>query len=343
MTRLHETPEDLVALARRVTLSQDEQQALQEQLAKSETLRAALSVGRDFDRIAGMQAGDEARVARFVTGALRSRTRLRSRFWPKSRLSPWMLAAAVLGFSGVAFGLRGLWIPVVSRHYSGKAASGTPPEKPRSEGRRLAATPREAPPAETSAVITPDSTLPVASVAPGPHPVVPVATASESPVAIPRSDAPASPEPSVSAGALVAGASTAIVIPEPSEPTAALLFASANLSRNRGRFDLAMVQFRELQRRFGGSPEAVMSLVSLGKLLLARHDASAAFDQFSTYLRVGGPLMEEAMVGRAQALSLLGRTSEEARAWQIFLTQFPRSVYAGQARQRLVALGGQSR
>jgi outer membrane protein assembly factor BamD (BamD/ComL family) len=95
----------------------------------------------------------------------------------------------------------------------------------------------------------------------------------------------------------------------------------------------------ELERRFPGSPEARVALVSLGKLQMLSGAPAAALERFSSYLQSGGPLEEEALVGRAQALAKLGRSSEERATWQALLVRFPGSVYAAQARERLSALG----
>jgi hypothetical protein len=98
----------------------------------------------------------------------------------------------------------------------------------------------------------------------------------------------------------------------------------------------------KLQADFPGSPQAHVSLVSLGKLLMQRAMPEAALQRFSTYLVTSGPLEEEALFGRAQALAALGRAADESRTWERLLTRYPQSVYAGAARKRLVALGGTS-
>jgi len=75
MNRADDFPENLAIRARRGDLSHKELAELQRWLQESATLRVTYQIGRDFDRLAAVQAGDEACVARFVAGALKSRHR----------------------------------------------------------------------------------------------------------------------------------------------------------------------------------------------------------------------------------------------------------------------------
>jgi outer membrane protein assembly factor BamD (BamD/ComL family) len=134
--------------------------------------------------------------------------------------------------------------------------------------------------------------------------------------------------------------SAAFATEEPVEPTAASLLQGANAARSRGQIEQAVSLLRALQQRFPGSPEATLSHVSLGKLLMLRGFAEAALQQFSTYLTIGGPLEEEALVGRAQALGAMGRPREERGTWESLVTRFPNSIYAARARDRLRVLTG---
>jgi outer membrane protein assembly factor BamD (BamD/ComL family) len=127
-------------------------------------------------------------------------------------------------------------------------------------------------------------------------------------------------------------------VDQPAESNAAALLRQANRARSAGEIDRAVTLIKELQTKFGNSPEAHVSLVSLGKLLMLNGSREAALQQFTSYLERSGPLEEEALVGRAQALRGLGRSSEERSTWQRLLTRFPGSVYAAAARERLVAL-----
>jgi hypothetical protein len=78
-------------------------------------------------------------------------------------------------------------------------------------------------------------------------------------------------------------------------------------------------------------------LVLSGRLLLSQGRASQALWQFEGYLRGGstGGLGEEALWGKAQALSTLGRNAEERQVWRTLLERYPESVYAPTARRHL--------
>jgi TolA-binding protein len=77
--------------------------------------------------------------------------------------------------------------------------------------------------------------------------------------------------------------------------------------------------------------------VLCGRLLLARGDAAGAASEFAGYFAESpnGTLAEEALHGKAQALSSLGRASEENETWRLFLERFPKSIHAKTARERL--------
>ncbi|MBI5534157.1 MAG: tetratricopeptide repeat protein [Deltaproteobacteria bacterium] len=119
--------------------------------------------------------------------------------------------------------------------------------------------------------------------------------------------------------------------------TAQDLFARANEARRQNRDAAAVSLYRELQRRFPDSREAVASRAVLGQLLLDKSDPNAALGQFDRYLAEGknGSVNEEALAGRAMSLQRLGRTAEERAAWQELLQRFPHSLHASRARERL--------
>jgi TolA-binding protein len=128
---------------------------------------------------------------------------------------------------------------------------------------------------------------------------------------------------------------------EASEPnvTAEGLFREAAAARRADDVDLARALYGELQRRFADSEEARLSHVSLGKLLLQSGRSAEAERQFAAYLALGRrELAEEALIGRAQSLQSLGRSSDERSVWRELLGAYPSTVYAMEARRRLAAL-----
>jgi hypothetical protein len=74
-------------------------------------------------------------------------------------------------------------------------------------------------------------------------------------------------------------------------------------------------------------------------MLLDDGDAPGALRSFDDYLRRGGPLGEDVMLGRALALQRLGRADDESAAWSALLASYPASVHATRARRRLLDLG----
>jgi TolA-binding protein len=125
------------------------------------------------------------------------------------------------------------------------------------------------------------------------------------------------------------------------EPTAAELFAQANEARRRGDAAGAVQRYGALQRRFPRSPEASLSHVALGRLVLDRlGDPLRALAEFDAYLAENrkGELVEEALVGRALSLQRLGRTADERDAWRALVVAFPNSLSASLAKARLAVL-----
>jgi hypothetical protein len=116
------------------------------------------------------------------------------------------------------------------------------------------------------------------------------------------------------------------------------LFAAANEARRERTTREAVRLYRELERQHPSSAEAKVARVALGRLLLDRAgDPRGALRQFEAYLadREQKSLREEAMVGRALALSRLGRGFAERAAWQALLREYPASANAERARARV--------
>lgn len=119
-------------------------------------------------------------------------------------------------------------------------------------------------------------------------------------------------------------------------PDAATLFHAASVARGAGDVTRAQRLYQQLIAQHPDSEEAHVAHVALGKLLLSSRRASAAEREFRQYLDAGGgPLSEEALFSRAQALQRLDRVVEERAAWTKLLSTYPQSVYAAHARERL--------
>ncbi|WP_437534054.1 tetratricopeptide repeat protein [Sorangium sp. So ce726] len=152
--------------------------------------------------------------------------------------------------------------------------------------------------------------------------------------------APAAPKPREAARGPSAAASSPSA--SPSASTAEQLFREANDARRAGSSRRAIELYRALQKGFASSPEATLSLVSLGGLLLQTGSPAVALAQFDRYLGVAGsrPLAVEALYGRGRALRALGRAGDEAQTWRRLLREHPGSPYVEHARRRLAELGG---
>jgi TolA-binding protein len=122
--------------------------------------------------------------------------------------------------------------------------------------------------------------------------------------------------------------------------TAEAIFGAANRARRYGNVDRALSLYRSLQERFPDSEEARLSRATLAALQLDRGEAGAALDGFDRYIAQGGSALSvEALVGRAEALQQLGRTSAELAAWREVARRFPGTVHARRAAARIAVLG----
>lgn len=121
--------------------------------------------------------------------------------------------------------------------------------------------------------------------------------------------------------------------------SASELFASAASARRRGKAQEAMLLYDALQSRFPASAEANAADMALGMLRLQRGSARSALDHFTRYLSRNprAELACDALWGKAQALSNLGRSAEARRSYASLLERCPDSTYAAAARSKLEA------
>jgi outer membrane protein assembly factor BamD (BamD/ComL family) len=115
------------------------------------------------------------------------------------------------------------------------------------------------------------------------------------------------------------------------------LFAAANAARGDGDLRTATVRYELLEHRYPASPEATVSQVSAGDLLARLGEPAAALEHFDHYLaaKARGPLVSEALFGRARCLRDLGRGRDELETWRELIRRFPGSIYEGTARRRV--------
>jgi len=338
--------------ARRGGLTAAESSELAAHLALCPDCRLAWRMWAEFQGTAGARPGDERlvdRAARAALGAMRPPA-------PRWRVAI-PAAAAIVVAAGVASGAIAL-----HARYAAPPAPAAPPQRKPRQGH--GAPPRvapEPPPAAASAAVpeatpafvpqprpetaaVPGTTAPRGDAAraalraapPAPVPPRPVA------LAVPPSLQPLQPSWPRAALRAVPPAPVppprrvALAVPPPLEPSlpraarAQRLFAQAVRARNEGRTDAAIASFRELERELTDTDEAMVSLVSVGELLLSRGSVAEALDAFDAYANRAprGVLAPEALAGRVRALARLGRRQESAQAAAELARRFPDSPYA---------------
>ncbi len=153
----------------------------------------------------------------------------------------------------------------------------------------------------------------------------------------PRTDAPAPPEETAASRHTTRRHARHAREDAPEVQSASVLFTNANAERRDGHAAEAIALYGELERLYPASEEALVSRVSLGRLLLARGMLQEALARLNEYLAAApeGTLAPEALFGKARALEGLDRKSEERQAWERLLVRFPDSVYAAQAHHRI--------
>lgn len=311
-------PEDVLVLARRSGLSSREIEQLKRDPLVPYTLRVADEVGRAFDQIAEVQEGDEQRIAGCVDRVIDriSPSVVRAqRAWRLGLIAAIALgSASAMGYWGVQRGSQGS-----EPTGSGVPATGAP-RRPSTSGASGLAAPHQSAASSSAGQTMSASDEPGAG-----HTLTPTANPGR-----------ASNVSRSHVGSMQESSPSPAPPPFPTEePTAAALFSAANAARRAGHQDRAIALYFELQRAHPRSAEASLSHVSLGRLLFGRRELGGALAQFSTYLGGGGPLEEEALLGKAQTLAALGRQEDARAAWRTLLKRYPHSVYATEAREHL--------
>ena len=300
-------PEDLSVRARRGGLRADEHAAFESALDASATLRTAHLVGRDFDEIRRICPGDDELIQRAQASVLAPRATKGA--WRRLLAMP---AVAVL-FGASAAAATSAWLAQRSNATRTALATAAASAQLVVKSSNAARLQRVPPPA-------------------------PVAQATAEAARARRAElAPALVEPA-STPPLVVEAPPSAAQSAPRSP--ASLFRDANAARRTGDVASARALYSELQASFPQTREAQVSRVSLGKLCLGSGMNRDAERNFRQYLSTGGgDLAEEALVGRAEALSRLGEMGEERRVWQELQSTHPSSVYFERASRRIEELG----
>lgn len=210
----------------------------------------------------------------------------------------------------------------------------SPREPPAERGRgfRSAQTP---PPARGDTGAAPAPSLAAAA---APAPIAPPrASAAAETASLPAAAIEAPPEPP--APVTRPGAQTSAAPPPlaPSVPSPDQLLTQANAARARGRMGEAIAAYRRLQQLHPRSEEALVSLVSLGRLLLTRGDPVGALAAFRAYERAApaGLLAPEALEGQAEALTASGHAADARAVWQRLHASFAGTASAARAADRL--------
>jgi hypothetical protein len=297
-------PEDLIDKKRLGLLTGDEQRRLEEHAKHCEACAIESLVAGDFARDRAVQSCSVQTVSRIVEGALAqvSGPGVEARWVAETNRRRRRAWGLGLAIGFAATGaIAGFW-----------------------SAKRLAP-----PPPSVAAVVADQDPSPAA------RRKAAVANRQADPIVLDESDLAAVGERET------ASSETLRARGAPPPSTVAEVFARANDARRHGELSEAVGLYRQLQQRFPGSREEVMSRVALARLMLDRlDDPRGALTLFDRYLGANsnGTLAEEARLGKALALMRLGQTAEERQAWQKLLSAHPSSIYAERARRRLAEL-----
>jgi tetratricopeptide (TPR) repeat protein len=167
---------------------------------------------------------------------------------------------------------------------------------------------------------------------PPPPPAASAASAAAPAIAPPIAPAPIIESP-------VLPSASVSVAPQVTEPSPSELLSAAGQARRQGQNAQAARLLERLQARYPGSPEALASDITLGNIRLQSGAPSAALAAFDRSLKrsPSGARAADALWGRAQALSALGRAAEAKNALETLLARYPSSPYTSAARAKLRA------
>lgn len=300
-------PEELLDGAAAGTISESERSRLDAHLDACPACRFELAARADFAALPFPSMPVDELVTRALSGMPSASV---SEAVPRRKWPVGMIAAAVMLVGAASFGAIGLARPIAV--LLGLVSTQPDPAVP---------VPRQpSPPVEKVA-----PAVEVVVEAPAPEPATPVQEVPAPRDVIHRPLRPPSAPPSPPAPAI----------------TAAELFKTATAARSEGRFVDAEETYRALTRQFPGSAEASVAHAVMGRLLLDLNRPSEALEALDAALTGGvASLREDTLANRALALEAISRNDDALRAWQLLLSEFPRSPHATRARGRVEALSG---
>jgi len=275
----------------------------------------------------GARAEDELLIARAVDKAMRRRNRTRH----VDRRAVAVAAALLLFAAGVASGsLLVHWRGSTAADGDGDAEMTVVKRRHRhARGARHGAPGASVPlaseddePAEPAAAGMGEP-LPAAASPLSPAEVAPAAPPSEEPR---PGSAPAQSVPAHGQGEPAVPPRRKIrARPRLESASPAELFRQGLEARGGANAAAAIASFRALEKRFPESPEAIVSYVSLGTLLLERGEPVAAVAAFNDYLQAApyGDLAREALTGKRRALAAAGLPDETAAVNRELERRFP--------------------
>jgi TolA-binding protein len=337
MTPMDLHPEDLLEREMRGELSEAEQERLELHARQCAVCRLERRARDDF-RADSEGPGAEADVARLLTamaGPLALQGLRRAPTASPMRYVRFVsVAAAVVTMTGLAAASRWSGVRAVVMPWTAEPpALSVSPAKPvapvAAVRAALAASPAAAAPTPSD---PPAADLPAApEVVSVPAPLV-VSVAS-APVRRAHPVAAAAPVPATAAADAPTDDADA-------DADAATVFQRANVALRSGDHLRAGELYGLLLNRYPTAPESHASLALFGRMLLDDGNANGALQCFDDYLRHGGALREDVMLGRALAFQHIGprASADEARAWTSLLEAYPASVHAERARRRLSEL-----
>ncbi|MBL8923831.1 MAG: zf-HC2 domain-containing protein [Myxococcaceae bacterium] len=298
-------PDELLDRAAAGTLTPEEQARLDAHLAACPACRFEQTARADFAGLPLPSMPVDELVTRALAGMPTASLAHASR--PR-RFSPAAVAAVVVLVGAGSFAAVGLARPIAV--LLGIAA---PTPVTLEAPRPAPAVERRAPP-------------PAVEEQPSPQPPPP-------PMAEAPESTPSPPPPRVSS----VKPAPAPSIAEPT-PTAAGLFEQATLARTRGRHGDAEQRYRELTSRFPDSPEAGVAHAVMGRLLLDLERPAEAVRELEAALSTDAALREDALANLAVAFERTHDAVRARSAWRQLLDEFPASIHAKRARERLEVL-----